>query len=183
MRLKLRTMQSFQFHCYSAEQQWYEWLAILVIIVIPASVMICEDMFCIHNHFHSWCISIERMCIEWMTHTLKGYLLNRHVLKGYVLNGCVLNDMNWWCLLICMVWHSGTPTILWRTLSRRNVFRKIRPTLLWWCVGRWKKTKKLKHNCGHHNVIIPHPVFSKAQSMRSTTHTSPNEYFYKLQLT
>ena len=31
----------------------------------------------------------ERMCIEWMTHTLRGYLLNRHVLKGYVLNGCV----------------------------------------------------------------------------------------------
>ena len=57
----------------------------LVIIAIPATAMICKDMFLHSYSFQFLMHTYERMCIEWMTHTLKGYLLNRHLLKGYVL--------------------------------------------------------------------------------------------------
>lgn len=105
--------------------------------------------------------------------TLKGYLLNRHLLKGYVLKR--------YELMMFIDMHGMT------FRYANNFLKNSAPKRLWEksaVMARWAvvKNNKTKYNCGHHNVIIPHPGVSEAQSMRST-HTSPNKYFYKLRLT
>ena len=130
--------------------------------------------YVLHSHSFPFLMhTYERMCIEWMTHTLKGYLLNRHLLKGYVLKR--------YELMMFIDMHGMT------FRYANNLLKNSAPKRLWEksaVMARWAvvKNNKTKYNCGHHNVIIPHPGVSEAQSMRST-HTSPNKYFYKLRLT